>query len=126
MRLSRNRWLLQPTHTFLDRSRKDLSKNIWVVALIVYRFRDKRKKRNGTKQRQFCSSGDVAIVFGIGCSSACSLYCRAISKDLICKLKKKVYPPIFHLFFVLCVAKMQKMMLLQMSAFCIFGTYRTK
>ena len=26
------------------RARKDLSKNVWVVALIVYRFRDKCKK----------------------------------------------------------------------------------
>ena len=27
----------------MERSRQDLSGNIWVVALIVYRFRDKRK-----------------------------------------------------------------------------------
>src|SRR5277367_1431797 len=26
------------------RARKDLSENVWVVALIVYRFRDRRKK----------------------------------------------------------------------------------
>src|SRR5277367_2681526 len=32
------------THTFSERSRKDLSENVWVVALIVYRFRDKRQK----------------------------------------------------------------------------------
>src|SRR5277367_5867868 len=31
-------------HTFLERSQKDLSKNVWVVASIVYRFRDNRKK----------------------------------------------------------------------------------
>ena len=31
--------------TFLERSRKDLSKNVWVVASIVNRFRDKRQKR---------------------------------------------------------------------------------
>ena len=35
---------LYTTHTFLERSRKDLPRNICVVALIVNRFRDKRKK----------------------------------------------------------------------------------
>src|SRR5277367_4574292 len=40
--------MLQPL-LFLDRSQKDLSKNIWVIALIVNRFRDKRKKRNETE-----------------------------------------------------------------------------
>ena len=30
------------THTFLKRSRQVLSKNVWVVALIPYRFREKR------------------------------------------------------------------------------------
>src|SRR5258706_11724957 len=38
------------SHVFLFpccRARKDLSKNVWVVALIVYRFRDKRKKLPG-------------------------------------------------------------------------------
>src|SRR5277367_4798296 len=30
-------------------TRKDLTKNVWVLALIVYRFRDKRKKRNETE-----------------------------------------------------------------------------
>src|SRR5277367_5228734 len=44
-RLSRKRFSINATtHTFLERSRKDLSGNIWVVALIVYRFRDKRQK----------------------------------------------------------------------------------
>src|SRR5277367_1742634 len=45
-RLSRNRLTINgTTHTFLKRSFRDLSKNVWVVALIVYRFRDKRQKR---------------------------------------------------------------------------------
>ena len=46
MRLSRN-WLTTnaTTHTFLETARKDLSKYVWVVALIVDRFRDKRKKK---------------------------------------------------------------------------------
>src|SRR5277367_4127636 len=35
---------LATTHTFLERSREDLSGNIWIVALIVYRFRDKRQE----------------------------------------------------------------------------------
>ena len=30
------------THIFLERSSRDLSINVWVVALIVYRFRDKQ------------------------------------------------------------------------------------
>ena len=32
------------THTFPERSRKDLSKNVWVVALIANQFWDKRQK----------------------------------------------------------------------------------
>ena len=32
------------THTFSERSRKDLSGNVWVVTLIVNRFRDNRQK----------------------------------------------------------------------------------
>src|SRR5277367_2697261 len=44
-RLSRKRQTINATtHTFLERSREDLSKNVWVVTLIVYRFRDKRQK----------------------------------------------------------------------------------
>ena len=44
LRLSR-KWLIinATTHTFLERSFRALSKNVWVVALIVNRFRDKRK-----------------------------------------------------------------------------------
>src|SRR5277367_6565759 len=44
-RLSRNRLTINATtHTFSERSFRDLSKNVWVVALIVYRFRQKRQK----------------------------------------------------------------------------------
>src|SRR5277367_5699226 len=44
-RLSRNRLTINATtHTFPERYRKDLYKNVWVVALIVTRFRDKRQK----------------------------------------------------------------------------------
>ena len=43
--LSRNRLTINATtHTFLERSRKDFSIKVWAVALIVYRFRDKRQK----------------------------------------------------------------------------------
>src|SRR5277367_2057996 len=50
LRLSGKRLTINSTtHTFLERSRKDLSENIWVVALIVNRFKDKRKKQNETK-----------------------------------------------------------------------------
>src|SRR5277367_1787948 len=41
-RLSRNRLTINATtHTLPERSFRDLSGNIWVVALIVYRLRDK-------------------------------------------------------------------------------------
>src|SRR5277367_4250062 len=41
------------THTFSERSRKDLSERVWVVALIVNRFRDKRAdKRKKHQQRE--------------------------------------------------------------------------
>ena len=42
-RLSRKRLTINATtHIFLERSRKDLSIKVWVIALIVYRFRDKQ------------------------------------------------------------------------------------
>src|SRR5277367_2408541 len=45
--LSRNRLTINATtYTFLERSFRDLSANVWVVALIVYHFRDKRQKRS--------------------------------------------------------------------------------
>src|SRR5277367_4554377 len=41
-RLSRNRLTINATtYTVSERSRKYLSKNVWVIALIVNRFRDK-------------------------------------------------------------------------------------
>src|SRR5277367_3799757 len=44
--------MLQPIlHTLIEISFRGLSKNIWVVALIVNRFRDKRKK-NVTKRNR--------------------------------------------------------------------------
>src|SRR5277367_1178816 len=47
LRLSRNRSTINATtNTFLERSFRDLSNNVWVVALIVYRFRDTRKKHS--------------------------------------------------------------------------------
>src|SRR5277367_6075518 len=50
MRISRNRLIIDATtNTFLERSRKYLSENVLVVALIVNRFRDKRKKNTNTK-----------------------------------------------------------------------------
>src|SRR5277367_1341140 len=46
-RLSRKRLTISATtHTLPERSRKDLSENVWVVALIVNRFQDKRQKQN--------------------------------------------------------------------------------
>src|SRR5277367_570365 len=56
------------THTFLDRSRKDLFKNMWVVALIVNRFEINAK--NGTKR----NGDDFAQVFR--CTSRQSQYTR--------------------------------------------------
>ena len=45
-RLSRNVLTINATtHTFLERSSRDLSGNVWVVAAIVYRFRDNRQNR---------------------------------------------------------------------------------
>src|SRR5277367_595058 len=45
LRLSRKRLTINATtHTFSKRSRKDLSENVCVVALIVYRLRDNRQK----------------------------------------------------------------------------------
>src|SRR5277367_5927824 len=46
-RLSRNRLTINATtYTFSERSFRDLSCNVWFVALIVNRFRDKRQKRS--------------------------------------------------------------------------------
>ena len=36
--------MLRTTDTFLKRSFRDLSENVWVVALILNRFRDNRQK----------------------------------------------------------------------------------
>src|SRR5277367_133280 len=44
LRLSRKRLTINAiTHIFLERSFRDLSEKVWVVSLIVYRFRGKRK-----------------------------------------------------------------------------------
>src|SRR5277367_1006281 len=43
-RLSLNRLTINATtHTFPEISFRDLSENVWIVALIVYRFRDNRQ-----------------------------------------------------------------------------------
>src|SRR5277367_3682550 len=47
-------------HTFPERSRKDLSKNVWVVALIVYSFRDKRQKH---QHRRLNSSWRLYLIY---------------------------------------------------------------
>src|SRR5277367_613783 len=55
-RLSR-KWLTinATTYIFLERSFRDLCKKVWVVALILNRFRDKRKKKTER-------NGDVAYL----------------------------------------------------------------
>src|SRR5277367_6844006 len=56
LRLSRNRITINATtHTFLERSFRDLSKNVLVVALIVNRFRDKRQKHQHRASAQLVS-----------------------------------------------------------------------
>ena len=47
------------THTFLERSRKHLSENVWVVASIVYRYRDKRQKHQHRRLNSY--RGDFTI-----------------------------------------------------------------
>src|SRR5277367_5553694 len=42
--ISKRKTINATTHIFMERSFRDLSINVWVVALIVYRFRDKRQK----------------------------------------------------------------------------------
>ena len=53
--------MLQPIH-FRKRSRKNLSENVWVVALIVNRFRDKRKKHQHRRLNSY--RGDYTINAG--------------------------------------------------------------
>src|SRR5277367_1977770 len=56
LRLSRNRLTSNATtYTFSERSFRDLSGNVWFVALIVCRFRDKRQKPAYTLSRTFFS-----------------------------------------------------------------------
>src|SRR5277367_3549675 len=46
-RLSRKRLTINATtYTFPERSFRDLSGNVWFIALIVYHFRDNRQKRS--------------------------------------------------------------------------------
>src|SRR5277367_4432270 len=63
-RLSRKRLTIDATtNTFLERSRKDLSGNVWVVALIVNRFRDKRQKHQHRSLNSY--RGDYIIIGNI-------------------------------------------------------------
>ena len=69
-----------PLYIFPERSFRDLSKNIWVVASIVNRFRDKRKKRNETETtllkwgRSFNLMYTYRTVINIRCTFLCAEY----------------------------------------------------
>src|SRR5277367_2905433 len=71
--------MLQPLH-FRERSRKDLSKNVWVVASIFYRFRDKRQKHKHRRLNSYRGDYSEKILH----SEVFVSFCKLIQSQYPC------------------------------------------
>jgi len=78
--------VLVTTHTFPERSFRDLSKNVWVVALIVHRFRDKHQKHQHRRLNSY--RGDYTFYLTFICAS---YYCYFLQSQWEAIIKVKCF-----------------------------------